>query len=192
MEDFEDAWKAALCTIIGTMKKRRLEIEPGVVEEAINGSEEAWGTIYMAVKPFVTGICIRDFGLSAEDAQDVSHNVICLFAKHLGRIDHHGAWLYRTALTQAAQFREKNGRKAPAEKGSRCPAASVEDTASFWQVFERLGAKCRRIVRYIFLEERTHREAASLLGIPEGSVQHYINKCYEQLLHFFSGGRHER
>ena len=174
------------------MKKRRIAIEAGVIEEALRGSEEAWGTMYMAVKPFVTGICIRDFGLSAEDAQDVSHNVIYWFARYLSRIHNHGAWLYRTALTQAAQFREKNERKAPVANGSRCPAASVEDTVSFWQVFERLGAKCRRIVRYIFLEERTHREAACLLGIPEGSIHHYKSKCYGQLLHYFSGGGHER
>jgi len=174
------------------MKKRRLVIGAGVIEEALGDSEEAWGTMYMAVKPFVTGICVRDFGLSAEDAQDVSHNVICMFAKYLPCVKNHGAWLYRTAWTQAAQFREKNGRKAPAAKGSRRPAASVENAVSFWQVFEKLGAQCRRIIRYIFLEERTHREAASLLGIPEGSIHHYISKCYGQLLHYFSGGGHER
>jgi RNA polymerase sigma factor (sigma-70 family) len=175
---------------MNAMTNRRLELDALKVAQAIKGDEEAWKAIYADVRPFVVGLCVRDFGLCPEDARDVSHDVMYLFVKHLPRIENPGAWLYKTAMTRAADFRPRGPLGTPKGEES-CSDESVEEAASIWHLFGGLSARCRKIIRYILLEERPHREVAGLLGIPEGSIHHYKTKCMKQVLHYYAGGGYE-
>ena len=89
-----------------------------------------------------------------------------------------GAWLWGIARRQAALWARQHGRPAPALEEFAAvaddPAAAAIRSVDLERALAALGPEAtegRRLIRLIYLEERSVAEAAAELGVPAGTVK---------------------
>jgi RNA polymerase sigma factor (sigma-70 family) len=153
--------------------------------------EAAFAALVQRHGPMVLSVCLRllhDAG-DAEDAFQATFLVLARRAGDIGRPEQLGAWLYgvacRTAMKARGDLLRRRMREQPlvAEPVVEPPAELV------WQELRpildeellRLPDKYRQPVVLCYLEGKTRREAAHLLGWPEGTVATRLHQARERL-----------
>jgi RNA polymerase sigma factor (sigma-70 family) len=129
--------------------------------------------------PMVLGVCRRLLGneADAEDALQATFLVLVRKAASIMPREQVGNWLYGVAYRTALKSRAMNAKRRYRELHAR-PAADAAGPADPWTELqaildaelERLPAKYRAPVVLCDLEGKTHREAARLLGWPDGTL----------------------
>jgi RNA polymerase sigma factor (sigma-70 family) len=128
----------------------------------------------------VLGVCRRILRNShdAEDAFQATFLVLVRKATSLGRRETIGNWLYGVAYHTALKARATAGKRRAKEAQARDMPTRIEvgkDLQSellllLDQELKRLSDKYREVVVLCELEGKTRKEAASQLGIPEGTL----------------------
>jgi RNA polymerase sigma factor (sigma-70 family) len=129
--------------------------------------------------PMVLGVCRRVLGnvQDAEDAFQATFFVLANKASSVARRESVGSWLYgvayHTSLRAAATiaFRRKKERQVD---NVPHPAVAPDESKDWLPLLDRelncLPEKYRAAIVLCELEGKTRREAAGLLGVPEGTL----------------------
>jgi len=159
------------------------------------GDDEAVGELFEEYASFVYGLARRVTG-NCTIAEDVVQEVFTTVWCHPDRFDPSrgslraflGVQTHRRAVDAVRRDARRTAREERhQELDSRRPRAVCDetDTAAVAQVVRqaiaRLPAEQRQAVELAYLEGRTHRELASLLGIPEGTAKSRLRLAQAKL-----------
>jgi RNA polymerase sigma factor (sigma-70 family) len=176
-----------LRTILGHLQRRASREQTGALTDLellrrylTKRDEAAFEALVWRHGAMVLAVC-RRLARHEQDAEDAFQAVFLAFARTAGSIGHGesaGGWLYRVACRVARKARFRAARHPVAPLGevagpSGDPAGEAvrsELGASLDAEVCRLPAKCRTPFVLCYLQGRTHRQAASELGWPVGTV----------------------
>jgi RNA polymerase sigma factor (sigma-70 family) len=131
--------------------------------------------------PMVLGVCRRVLG-RGPDAEDAFQSTFLVLVRRAASVvprDQVGRWLYGVACRTALQARAATSRRRALERrlsADRHPAPPLGAEASAdWrplidEELSRLPERYRSAIRVCDLEGRSRKEAARLLGWPEGTL----------------------
>jgi DNA-directed RNA polymerase specialized sigma24 family protein len=116
-----------------------------------------------------------------EDAEDHAQEIGMCFVKRRAVIRRPLAWFYYSAYKRAVETRkEPKARTVPLKESDLC--AELDDaTLDCQRKFLTLGARCRRLLGYIFIEEMTLRETAAYVKKTLSHVYTRKQRCLKIL-----------
>ena len=125
---------------------------------------------------------------SATMADDILQNVFLAAYRHLGAIRNPKAWLARATVNAARNMLRERARH-PAEKlpedlqdPQADPSARYEEQDVIDAILA-LPAHLREVVVLVYYQGSRSREAAALLGIPQGTVRSRLTRARRLLRH---------
>ncbi len=142
-------------------------------------------------------------GASEGDAEEVVQRVMTKLAADSGRAllgfdgrARLGTWLVALALREATDFSRAEGRAraralhAGAAEPPEVPSplqglVHSEDVARLGKALEGLPGRDRLLLRLIYWETLSYREAARILGVAEGSISPLLDRARSALLAAF-------
>jgi RNA polymerase sigma factor (sigma-70 family) len=153
--------------------------------------DRAFASIMHRHGPMIFGIC-RRFLPELYDAEDAFQAVFLVFAKRAGSIQLPGqlaSWLYGVAYKTASKMRSYLGKKRIREQSypglSELAGAERRQWDDVWMILDhelnRLPAKYRAPIVLCDLEGRSRRDAAQLLGIPDGTLSGRLSRARRRL-----------
>ena len=149
-----------------------------LLERYLNLREEAaFGALVRIHGPMVLGVCRRVLG-NVHDADDAFQATFLVLVRKGHTIvprERVGPWLYgvayRTALKANAMAKRRRGKQKKLEDvASPATESESEWLALLDQEINRLPEKYRAPLVLCDLENKTRKQAAKLLGCPEGTV----------------------
>lgn len=170
----------------------------GLVLAARGGDESAWNLLVDRFGGLVWSVC-RSFRFDRADASDVFQVVWLRLLEHLDSLrepERLAGWLATTTrhechaqLRRRARLRPTDDervfdRHSGQEGGADRELLIADRDAELWEAFERLGRRCREILRVLVVEPETtpsYGVAAEALGIPVGSLGPTRARCLEKL-----------
>lgn len=127
-----------------------------------------------------------------EDAEDIAQDVCIKLAGAIAGFDGRAAftsWLYRIVINAVRDRQRQHARRSrqvedmahisPGEEGAEQEAVIAQ--AQIWQAVRALPDKQRDAVLLVYGEERSHAEAASIMGAKESTVSWYIHEAKKAL-----------
>ncbi len=156
---------------------------------AHTGDQGAFAALVSRHGPRVFSVCTRVLKdrHAAEDAFQTTFLVLAQKAATLGRPDAVGSWLYGVALRTALAARSDLPPpvRPPDPEGEAVdPSAQLAQEELRLVLDEelcRLAEAERSLLVMVYLEGKTHEEAADALGYPRGSVSWRLTKARESL-----------
>jgi RNA polymerase sigma factor (sigma-70 family) len=130
--------------------------------------------------PMVMGVCRRVLG-DTHDAEDAYQAAFVVLAQKAGTVSPKDAlanWLHGVACVASMRLRSTRTKRQARERAMSDPPEQAiadredrsEDLALLDAEVARLPAKYRSVIVLCDLEERSRKDAARQLGIPEGTV----------------------
>ncbi|HEY3131982.1 MAG TPA: sigma-70 family RNA polymerase sigma factor [Acidobacteriota bacterium] len=168
-----------------------------LVQESLQGSEEAWCALIKKYKNLIFSIPIK-YGFSAEEAADLFQEV-CLellsklpqlrkpqtLPKWLAQVTSHKCFhlkrrQQRFAITEAADQLEAMPAETSLAENILC---EVEREQFLRDALLALSPRCRQLIQMLFFETpaRPYQEIAKSLGLATGSIGFIRGRCLEQL-----------
>jgi RNA polymerase sigma factor (sigma-70 family) len=173
-----------------------------LVQSAVDGDAAAWKALVEGLSPLVWSV-VRAHRLSHADGHEVYQTVWFRFAQHLGRIrepEKAGSWLASTARHESLKVLRSLRRLTPTDdphlldrvSEDRTPeesvldseeaAAQAERTRQLWQEFDKLGERCRKLLRVLMATPPpSYQEVSAALGIAVGSIGPMRQRCLRRL-----------
>ncbi|WP_078884326.1 RNA polymerase sigma factor [Streptomyces sp. NRRL S-340] len=173
-----------------------------LVQSAVDGDAAAWKALVEGLSPLVWSV-VRAHRLSDADGHEVYQTVWFRFAQHLGRIrepDKAGSWLASTARNECLRTLRSLSRLtvtddphlldgvsevgAPEQSllDAEEAAAQSERIRRLWQEFERLGDRCRQLLRVLMASPPpSYQEVSAALGVAVGSIGPLRQRCLRRL-----------
>lgn len=156
---------------------------------AASRDEGAFRELVRRYGPVVFGVCRRVTG-NATDADDAFQATFVVLARKAGRLLNQpvlGAWLHGVARRAALKTRAAAVRRRAKERTFARPAevAAPNDAPDIFALVEhelsRLPRRYREPLVLCVFGERSRKEAAGELGIPEGTLASRLAKAREAL-----------
>jgi RNA polymerase sigma factor (sigma-70 family) len=143
------------------------------------GDEAAFEELVRRHGPMIFRVCLRSLG-HRQDAEDAFQAVFVVLLRRVGRItkpDSLASWLHGVAFRVSQEFlamrrrrqRAETARSGPAVAPS-CPVEQADLAAWLDAALDNLPSRYRDAVVLCELEGRSRKEAARILGVPEGTV----------------------
>ncbi|MZF86608.1 sigma-70 family RNA polymerase sigma factor [Streptomyces sp. SID5643] len=173
-----------------------------LVRAAADGDAAAWKALVEGLSPLVWSV-VRAHRLSDADAHEVYQTAWFRFAQHLGRIREPakaGAWLASTArheclkviknsqrltLTDDPRLLDRVSEDGTPEQSlldSEEAAAQSERVRRLWQEFDKLGERCRQLLRVLMATPPPrYQDVSAALGIAVGSIGPLRQRCLRRL-----------
>lgn len=156
---------------------------------ARDGDQGAFAALVSRHGPRVFSVCTRVLKdrHAAEDAFQTTFLVLAQKAATLGRPDAVGSWLYGVALRTALSARTDLPppiRPPDPELSHSDPSAQVAQEELRLVLDEelcRLAEPERALLVMVYLDGKTHEEAADAMGYPRGSLSWRLTKARESL-----------
>jgi RNA polymerase sigma-70 factor (ECF subfamily) len=120
-------------------------------------------------------------------AEDLTSEVFREALAGLGKFEWRGvpfvAWLLRIASRAIADHYKRSGREAgnPVAEPERLVPQEIERHVILFQLVDRLPDAQARVIRLRFVEQRSIREIAQVLGRSEGAVKQLQHRAIENL-----------
>lgn len=131
------------------------------------------------LRRFLLALCAGDAALADDIAQDTLVRAYVASGSFLG-LSKFSTWLFRIAYNcYIDHCRKARLMETPLEEASAIPAADASD-ASFryqqlYQALERLPEKEKAAIALFYFEDRSIKEIASILGMPQGTVKYQLS-----------------
>jgi RNA polymerase sigma factor (sigma-70 family) len=168
-----------------------------LVQECINGREDAWCALVDRYKNLIFSVPIK-YGFSREEAADVFQMVCLELLSSLPQVRDPRAlpkWILMATSHKCYHLRNQDRRHH--EKASAFgqlleealpPEAEVivrqaENEQNVRQAIAGLPARCRELIRMLFFEDpaRPYRQIAEMLGLATGSIGFIRQRCLGRL-----------
>lgn len=162
-----------------------------LVRRAAGGDRAAFAALVGEHYDFMFRTAYKWCGNRA-DAEDVAQDVCVRLARALGSFDGRSAftsWLYRVVLNAVRDRQRQGARRARQADALREVSASdvAPDQESavaerqLWDAVRRLPEKQRDAMLLVYAEERSHAEAADIMGVKESTVSWYVHEAKKAL-----------
>jgi RNA polymerase sigma factor (sigma-70 family) len=158
-------------------------------------SEEAFAALVRQHVNLVFATALRQVG-DAGAAEEITQNVFVALAQAAGKLGSHptiAGWLHQTALNKSREWLRSELRRRRREQVAVNLELAGAEGDSVWsplvplldEALLELREPDRLAVILHFMEGRTFHEVGSVLGIGEDTARKRVNRCLEQLTHFF-------
>jgi len=158
-------------------------------------SEEAFAALVRQHVNLVFATAFRQVG-DAGAAEEITQNVFMALAQAAGRLGSHptiAGWLHQTALNKSREWLRAELRRRKREQVAVNLDQARAEGDSVWsslvplldEALLELREPDRLAVILHFMEGRTFQEVGSALGIGEDTARKRVNRCLDQLTHFF-------
>ena len=166
------------------------ETDEALASQAAQGDGEAFARLLSRVYDRLFGLCFRLTGARAE-AEDLCQDICAALPAKLARFDGRSrvtTWLYRVAVNAAHDRRRRQASHAKAadgwgdwEKGRQ--AANTETRERVDWLLSAVAAlpEDLRDTIALVLDDVTHAEAASILGVSEGTISWRVSEAKKRL-----------
>lgn len=156
-----------------------------LLDRVAGGDRAAFATLYdrYASRVFRFALSIVRQAYLAEEVMQETMIVVWKKAKTFRGNAKASTWILGIARNLAFNLlrKEKRGERLPEEKLAESnPAKQVEMAVHVDRALQMLPDHHREVMHLVFYEEMTLREAAAILGIPEGTVKsrmHHARKA---------------
>lgn len=174
---------------------RSLEDEE-LVALSQGGSEEAYAVLVERYSDYVYTIAARILG-DEEDAYDAAQEAFVRAYRAIGRFRgdaKFSSWLYRIATNRALTHLKRKRRRAPAVDIDAGPhiesaidlepprtrpdqvLADAEFRAEVRAAVAKLPDQYRTVITLFYLEQRSYKEVADVLGLPMGTLKTHLHR----------------
>jgi RNA polymerase sigma factor (sigma-70 family) len=169
-----------------------------LIQGCLEGDEQAWSSLIARYKNLIFSIPIRT-GISSDDAADI-FQAVCLELlselPKLRRLEAFPRWLVQITYHKCLRWKVDEGRYLPdepehKEETSRGAPGPIPDELLYEseraqkmrQVMAELDPRCRQLIEALFFETpvRPYREVADSLGLSEGSIGSFRERCLGRL-----------
>ena len=158
-------------------------------------SEEAFAALVRQHVNLVFATALRQVG-DAGAAEEITQNVFVTLAQAAGKLGSHptiAGWLHQTALNKSREWLRSELRRRRREQVAVNLELARTEGDSVWaslvplldEALLELHEPDRLAVILHFMEGQTFHEVGSALGIGEDTARKRVNRCLEQLAHFF-------
>ena len=158
-------------------------------------SEEAFAALVRQHVNLVFATALRQVG-DAGAAEEITQNVFVALAQAAGKLGSHptiAGWLHQTALNKSREWLRSELRRRKREQVAVNLDLARAEGDSVWsplvplldEALLELREPDRLAVILHFMEGQTFHEVGSALGIGEDTARKRVNRCLEQLAHFF-------
>ncbi len=159
--------------------------EKDLVEEFVNGSEQAYNLIARKYQKNIYWHALRMLG-THDDADDLTQEVLIVLYKKLHTFKFNSAlstWIYRITSTRAINYLRKKkirailrlGDVSESEQASSSDIISnIEDKeriASINKILQKLPVRQREVFILRNFNEMTYEEISEILGVSTGSLK---------------------
>ena len=150
------------------------------VDEAKNRSDAAVRAMYDRYRAPLLGYVLRSVGGDYQQAEDIVQETMTRAWQRSDQLtpEDAGPWLFTVAHNLVVSgFRRKSARPPEVPIGERdfpVPGDDIERVLQSWQIasaLRGLSQEHRHVIVELFYRRRTVSEAASVLGIPVGTVK---------------------
>jgi len=159
--------------------------EMSLLDRVVNGDQHAFRMLYEehADRIFRFALSIVRQPHLAEDVLQETMIVIWKRAKTFKGNSKLSTWLLGIARNLAfnALRKEKRGERLPEEKTMPDPSKQAEMSVHVERALGKLSDAHREVVHLVYYEEMNLREAAEVLGIPEGTVKSRMHNARKVL-----------
>lgn len=143
-------------------------------------SDEAWRRVEARLRPFVARRS------PSADVDDVLQDIYVRLQRGLPSLrdeQRFGSWVYRVARSAIADhLRRRPTLEDPIDAGSTEPTREeVELAACAGKFVSRLPSPYREALTLTYIEGRTQREAAKLLGVSDSGMKSRVQRGRERL-----------
>jgi RNA polymerase sigma-70 factor (ECF subfamily) len=161
----------------------------GLTRRARDGDPAALAGLYARHADAVMALAYRLTG-SAQDAEDVLHDVFLGLPEALRRYEERGAfepWLKRVAARTALTRMRSAGRRrevpleSAAERGDGADGEAVVRRIRLERVLDRIAPALRAVFVLRQVEGYTHAEIGALLGITPGTSEVRLHRAVRRL-----------
>nr|WP_246473104.1 RNA polymerase sigma factor [Pelagibacterium limicola] len=164
---------------------------PDLVSRAAGGDRAAFAALVNDHYDFLYRTAYKWCGNRA-DAEDVAQDVCVKLAGALKGFDGRSAftsWLYRIVLNTVRDRQRQGARRArqadALSKVTAGEAAPDQESAvtenQMWAAVRRLPEKQRDAMLLVYAEDRSHAEAAGIMGVKEATVSWYVHEARKAL-----------
>ena len=158
-------------------------------------SEEAFAALVRQHVNLVFATALRQVG-DAGAAEEITQNVFVALALAAGKLGSHptiAGWLHQTALNKSREWLRSELRRRRREQVAVTLDLARAEGDSVWsslvplldEALLELREPDRQAVILHFLEGQTFHEVGSALGVGEDTARKRVNRCLDQLTHFF-------
>ena len=131
------------------------------------------------LRRFLLALCNGDAALADDIAQDALVRAYVASGSFLG-LSKFSTWLFRIAYNcYIDHHRKARLDEAPVEAALAVPADESTDAAfryqQLYQALERLPGKEKAAIALIYFEDRSIKEIASILDMPQGTVKYHLS-----------------
>jgi RNA polymerase sigma factor (sigma-70 family) len=167
-----------------------------LVEECLNGNEQAWHVLVDRYKNLVYSIPIR-YGAAQQDAADIFQAVCLDLFNELPRLREPDAlqgWLIRVTTNkcyhwkrqQAVRGEDFNGHNLELAAGAELApdvSAALEREQTIREAMAQLPPRCREMIDLLFFEQPPlpYAEVARRLSLATGSIGFIRGRCLKRL-----------
>lgn len=159
------------------------------------GDQAAWDALVERFSSLLWGVA-RGHRLDSATAGDVVQTTWLKLVENLDRIREPAAlpgWLATTARRECLHVLRMQGRALPTDTDDLVAVASDDlpaDTGiltderdrALWAAFDRLGERCRRLLRVLMTDPApSYEEASAALDMPIGSIGPTRGRCLDRL-----------
>ncbi|MBQ5528904.1 MAG: RNA polymerase sigma factor [Bacteroidales bacterium] len=131
------------------------------------------------LRRFLLALCNGDAALADDVAQDALVRAYVASGSFLG-LSKFSTWLFRIAYNcYIDHHRKARLDEAPVEAALAVPADESTDAAfryqQLYQALERLPGKEKAAIALFYFEDRSIKEIASILDMPQGTVKYHLS-----------------
>lgn len=138
---------------------------------------------YAALYPLLVGLASRRFRVPPDEAAAVVHDVFVAYLRNHERVSDHRAWLIGATCNASRLYWRRQQRVASGETPEleEAPAGvttiDLDRRIDAAQALQRLGTRCRELLRLRFLEGYAAAALAAHLGTTAGYARKLVYQC---------------
>jgi RNA polymerase sigma factor (sigma-70 family) len=166
-----------------------------IAEYDVHRGEDAFASLVRQHVNMVFATAMRQVGNHGA-AEEITQNVFVALAQASGKLKSHptiAGWLHRTTLNKSREWLRCELRRHHREQVAVTRELAAAEGDSVWsplvplldEALLKLHEPDRQAVIMHYMEGQTFQEVGTTLGVAEDTVRKRVNRCLDDLTHFF-------
>lgn len=173
-----------------------------LLEEIRKGSPKGMQTVFLQTRRYCVGTLIKKVQCTSDDAEDIYMDALIIFQENVLSGKLHTLSNLRTYLFGICYNLWRDLKRAEARWGKAqdevarqyhllletdteaelaAYAADMNRLKDVQHALESLGEKCKTLLRYVYMEQRSQQEIAELMGFANANVVKVTrHRCYKK------------